>query len=145
VSKCVICWNQKNPDEFATEVSADYILKEFVVCKKHREELKKEIPMSVLCSGCGKPTTPRTVPKGPRGPWVANECLNGCMNGQYKLTTKAPRTNQYVPEGQTGVVSANPNSNLEKKIDTILAILKENFPPLAVKEELVSEEDSSPF
>ena len=47
--------------------------------------------MIVSCSGCGNPTTPRNVPKGPNGPWVAWECGNGCMNGKYKLTTKPPK------------------------------------------------------
>ena len=84
--------------------------------------------MTILCSGCGKPTSPRTVPKGPRGPWVANECLNGCMtpDGKYKLTTKATSNGQ----------SAKPGPGLEKKIDLILAILNENFPPVTTEEEV---------
>ena len=101
--------------------------------------------MAISCSGCGRPTTPRTVPKGPRGPWVANECLNGCMtpDGKYKLTTKAPVANaQPTPLGtkNSGIVAPDIN----RKLDQILAILKENFPPLQGKE-VVSEEENLPF
>ena len=132
MTRCTICWNEKffkeNPDEIAVEVSTEYVLKEWVVCKNHKEELeeelKKEKPMAISCSGCGRPTTPRTVPKGPRGPWVANECLNGCMtpDGKYKLTTKAPVANaQPTPLGtkNSGIVAPDIN----RKLDQILAIL----------------------
>jgi len=49
-------------------------------------------------------TTPRTIPKGPRGPWVANECLSGCVNEKgYKLTTPAPKAPYGGSQGgQTG-------------------------------------------
>jgi len=57
----------------------------------------------INCSNCGKPTTPRTVQKGPRGPWTANECLNGCLNEKgYKLTTTAPKAPHSAPSSGGG-------------------------------------------
>ena len=49
--------------------------------------------MNIPCSGCGNPTTPRQIQKGPRGPWTAYECLSGCLKPgtNYKLTTSPPK------------------------------------------------------
>jgi hypothetical protein len=139
IKNCACCWNEKNPDENSVECEASWILQEFKVCKKHKEEL-----MAILCSGCGKPTSPRTVPKGPRGPWVANECLNGCMtpDGKYKLTTKGS-AQQTQPQPQNATKTGIVGVGIERKIDQILAILKENFPPL--QQEEVSEDTQTPF
>ena len=135
---CVLCWQDKNNDGgIIGELTYEVILKEFVLCNKHKYDLKKEVLMIILCSGCGKPTTPRTVPKGPRGPWVANECLNGCMNGKYKLTTKANSQS-------ANNIQAPISNSIENKIDQILSILKANFPPVEVKYE-EPEEEASPF
>lgn len=41
MTKCVICFNETNPDEFASEISNQNILEQFVVCKTHKVELEK--------------------------------------------------------------------------------------------------------
>ena len=43
VTRCVICWWNKNPDENEVEFEPSKILEQFAVCKKHKEELEKSM------------------------------------------------------------------------------------------------------
>jgi hypothetical protein len=139
-SKCAVCWNEKNPDEDAVEVSNEYILQKFNVCKKHKEAL-----MSAVCS-CGnqdltyKSGISKTSGKKWQG-WKCEKCdIMYGMNGMpWGDKPKAPVGN-FQPSRQAPQITTS--NSVEKKLDAILAILKENFPPL--KDEVISEEES-PF
>jgi hypothetical protein len=129
LSECSVCWYEKNPDEFAVEVSAEYILREFKVCAKHKE---------VLMSACGKCGSQSTtfkegISKKTGKKWAAYAC-DDCkeMNWIQSVARKTENGNQ-VP--QLGL------ADIKKQLDRIEKAL--NIPKINVVE--VSGEEESPF
>lgn len=82
--------------------------------------------MTVLCSACGNPTTPRLVPKGPNGPWTAFECTAGCRtpDGKYKLSTKPPKETKPTTTPQPTVSSDTNLASIAQSLKEIASILK---------------------
>jgi len=77
--------------------------------------------MEVLCKKCNVATVAKEVKSGPRGPWTAYECHNGCENDQgYKLTTSPPRKGN-------GYQKPSPVDNKlqEQMVNLLTAILQE--------------------
>lgn len=110
--------------------------------------------MIINCVQCGKPTIPRQVQKGPNGPWTAYECHSGCMNGQYKLTTKppkAPKAPYSEPPPTNGALSES--TRVLKQIHTELVGIRQLLnskitlknDPLEIVAENEPGEDAPPF
>lgn len=142
---CAVCWNIENKDEDSVEVEPDYVLRNFNLCKKHKEEIMQ-------CSVCGsQDTTYKTgiskTGKNAGKPWVAYDC----NEPQCKNEKGYPnRTFGFAPKSPTGKPPVVASSTLEKKVDKILAILERNFGSTAIEKNIkepyeTPEEDSSPF
>src|SRR3990167_8491290 len=125
VTKCGLCWNQENPDELAGEIQSEILLKTMVLCEKHKENLMSE------CKKCGSQSTTFKEGKSKKtgAPWKANKC-DDCGEMNWVFIPKSPN-------GKSGN-----SDSLEKKVDMILAILKQNFP---VKVQKVSTGEQTPF
>jgi hypothetical protein len=138
--RCVICWNEKNydPEEENTKVSAEYILRGFIVCKKHKEELEMQ------CNVCGSQDTKfvQGISKKTGKPWQAYDCNEPqCKNEKGH----ANRTFGFAPKSPSGKSPVVASSTLEKKVDKILAILEKNFGSISITKEENVENEENPF
>ena len=104
------------------------------------------------CSVCGsQDTTPKQgISKKTGRPWKAYDCNEPkCVNEKgypsrtFTFSPKSPATGLKVAFNEVSNSSLNPQNTIEKKLDEILAILRQNFKPL-VKEE-IQEEETTPF
>ena len=91
----------------------------------------------INCKKCGGTTAPKQIEKGPRGPWTANICTQGCMNDKgYPLHTAPPKVYQPAPHVNPGQVQpSQPGTSLgllQEMVDNtkeIARLLKKHVEP----------------
>lgn len=153
--RCALCWNEKffaeNPQEIEDcgTLQNEVILREYLLCKKHKEKMEETMD----CSFCGsQDTTPsQGVSKKTGKPWKAVDCNEPkCKNEKgypnrtfifQKGTGGAfkPKVGGNVPKNAN---NGHPSDAVIKKLDDILKILKANFPEPEVLEK---DDESTPF
>lgn len=121
MSDCAVCFAEgKEPDAW---LDAKGILELFLVCKKHKLELEKEIPMAVCSCGNQDLEYKSGISKKTGKKWQGYKCtpcdlMMGMDGKPWGAISAKPSFGNSAPA---------PSNTLEKKVDKILAILETHY------------------